>query len=56
MVTQEKDEMKTYELNYSSIIAPIVKSIQQQQQEIADDKADLKQLLYSRRPSEWLCK
>jgi hypothetical protein len=41
MVTQANDEMKTYELNYSSIIAPVVKSIQQQQQEIDD----LKQLV-----------
>jgi trimeric autotransporter adhesin len=38
MVTREKDEMGTYEIDYSSLIAPTVKAVQQQQQEIADLK------------------
>jgi Chaperone of endosialidase len=41
MVTQENDEMKTWELNYSAIIAPVVKALQEQQQEISE----LKQLV-----------
>ena len=48
MVTREKDSIGTYEMDYSSIIAPLVKAVQQQQQEITDDKqqiADLKQLI-----------
>jgi septal ring factor EnvC (AmiA/AmiB activator) len=43
MVTRVSDAMGTYELNYSEIIAPVVKSIQQQEEEITDDKAGLKQ-------------
>jgi hypothetical protein len=48
MVTREKDEMGTYEIDYSSLISPLVKAVQQQQEEIADDKqqiVDLKQLI-----------
>ncbi len=40
MVSQEDDAMKTYELDYPELIAPLVKAVQQQQQEIADRKAE----------------
>jgi len=59
IVTRDNDEMGTYELNYSSLIAPVVKSIQElkstgdrEQQQINDEQKkeqddinDLKQLI-----------
>jgi len=54
MVTQENDEIKTWELNYSAIIAPVVKAIQEQQQEFTDEKANAlkKDAVYDREISD----
>ncbi len=44
-VIRESDDMGTYMLTYDDLLSPVVKSIQQQQQEITDDNAALKQLI-----------
>ena len=45
IVTRQKDAMGTYELNYSSIIAPLVKAVQELKSTDDSNTAELKQLI-----------
>ena len=48
MIERQNDKDRTYRISYGELLAPIVKSIQQQQQEISEDRrqnTDLRQAL-----------
>ena len=48
LIERQNDEERTYSVSYGELFAPIVKSIQQQQQEISEDRrqnTDLRQAL-----------
>jgi polyhydroxyalkanoate synthesis regulator phasin len=43
LVVRGRDKDRIYNMAYDELLSPIVKSIQQQQQEIADDNAAMRQ-------------